>query len=134
MPVEGELWIVGGDDASGIGALGVGASLIVEEAQFAVHSVLFEDASTSVNQREGWVHTIRQNPGILETHLKATVTGEVFIRRAIQGSPSTRNFEIKHIGYSNNSHGHRSVAAAYPLSPDPMKSRSPSKRSVLLTS
>ena len=114
MPAEGELWIVGNDDASGIGALGVAAGLIAEEAQFTVHSVLFEDITLSVEEREGWVHTIRQNPKILEDHLKVTDAGEVLIRRAVQGSPSVKSAEIKNVGFSKNSHGHRSVAAAYP--------------------
>lgn len=119
MPAEGELWITGNDDAAGIGALGVTAGLIAEEAQFTVHSVLFEDISLTVDEREGWIHTIRQNPKILEDHLKVTAAGEVLVRRAVQGSPSTRNFEIRHFGYSKNSHGHRSVAAAYPPLPGP---------------
>lgn len=114
MPTEGELWIVGNDDAAGIGALGVAAGLVAEEAQFTVHSVLFEDATLSVEEREGWVHTIRQNPKILEDHLKVTDAGEVLVRRAVQGSPSVRPVEVKNVGYSKNSHGHRSVAAAYP--------------------
>ena len=119
MPTEGELWIIGNDDAAGIGALGVAAGLVAEEAQFTVHSVLFEDTTLSVGEREGWVHTIRQNPKILEDHLKVTAAGEVLVRRAVQGSPSTRSFEINHVGYSKNSHGHRSVAAAYPPLPGP---------------
>jgi len=114
MPIGGELWIVGNDDAAGIGALGVAAGLIAEEAQFTVHSVLFEDTTLSVEEREGWVHTIRQNPKILEDHLKVTDAGEVLIRRAVQGSPSTRPVDIKTVGYSKNTHAHRSVAAAYP--------------------
>ena len=114
MPTEGELWIVGNDDAAGIGALGVAAGLIAEEAQFIVHSVLFEDTSLTVDEREGWVHTIRQNPKILEDHLKVTDSGEVLVRRAVQGSPSIKPAEIKSVGYSKNAHGHRSVAAAYP--------------------
>ena len=114
MPTEGELWIVGNDDAAGIGALGAAAGLIAEEAQFTVHSVLFEDTTLTVEEREGWIHTIRPNPKILEDHLKVTSAGEVLVRRAVQGSPSVRPAEIKNIGYSKNSHGHRSVAAAYP--------------------
>ena len=114
MPTEGELWIVGNDDASGIGALGAAAGLIAEEAQFTVHSVLFEDTTLTVEEREGWIHTIRPNPKILEDHLKVTSAGEVLVRRAVQGSPSVRPAEIKNIGYSKNSHGHRSIAAAYP--------------------
>ena len=114
MPTEGELWIVGNDDAAGIGALGVAAGLIAEEAQFTVHSVLFEDTNLTVEEREGWIHTIRQNPKVLEDHLKVTEAGEVLVRRAVQGSPSIRPTEIKSIGYSKNTHGHRSVAAAYP--------------------
>ena len=119
MPAEGELWIAGNDDAAGIGALGVAAGLIAEEAQFTVHSVLFEDTSLAVEEREGWIHTIRQNPKILEGHLKVTAAGEILVRRAVQGSPSTKNVEIRHFGYSKNSHGHRSVAAAYPPLPGP---------------
>ena len=38
MFTGGELWIAGNDDAGGIGALGVAAGLIAEEAQFTVHS------------------------------------------------------------------------------------------------
>ena len=114
MPTEGELWIVGNDDATGIGALGVAAGLIAEEAQFTVHSILFEDTTLSDEEREGWIHTIRQNPKILEDHLKVTDAGEVLVRRAVQGSPSIKPAEIKSVGYSKNVHGHRSVAAAYP--------------------
>jgi hypothetical protein len=119
MPTEGELWIVGNDDAAGIGALGVAAGLIAEEAQFTVHSVLLEDTTLSAEEREGWIHTIRQNPKILEDHLKVTDAGEVLVRRAVQGSPSIKPAEIKNIGYSKNAHGHRSVAAAYPPSVGP---------------
>ena len=119
MSAEGELWIIGNDDAAGIGALGVAAGLIAEESQFTVHSVLFEDTSMSVDEREGWIHTIRQNPKILEDHLKVAADGEVLVRRAVQGTPSTKNFEICHFGYSKNSHGHRSVAAACPPLPGP---------------
>ena len=118
-PAEGELWVVGNDDAAGIGALGVAAGLIAEETQFTVHSVLFEDTSLSVDEREGWIHTIRQNPRILEDHLKVTAAGEVLVRRAIQGSPGLRTVEISHFGYSKNSHGHRSVTATYPPLPGP---------------
>lgn len=114
MPIQGELWIVGEDDATGIGALGVAAGLIAEEAQFTVHSVLFEDAASSVEEREGWIGRIRQNPRILEDHLKVTVDGEVLVRRAVQGSPSVKPAEFKSVGYSKNTHGNRSVAAAYP--------------------
>ena len=121
MPTEGELWIVGNDDAAGIGALGVAAGLIAEEAQFTVHSVLFEDTTLSEEEREGWIHTIRQNPKILEDHLKVTDAGEVLVRRAVQGSPSIRPAEIKSVGYSKNAHGHRSVAAAYPSPAGPGK-------------
>lgn len=114
MSTQGELWIVGNDDATGIGALGIAAGLIAEEAQFTVHSVLFEDAASSVEEREGWVRSIRQNPKILEDHLKVTADGEVLVRRAIQGSPSVKPAEFKSVGYSKNAHGNRSVAAAYP--------------------
>ena len=103
IPAEGESWIIGNDDAPGIGALGVAVDLISEEVQFNVHSVLFDDISLSVHDRERWVHTIRQNPKILETHLKVTAAGEVLVRRVVRGSSSTRRFEICNIGYSKNS-------------------------------
>jgi len=119
MPAEGELWIIGNDDAAGISVLGVNAGLIAEEAQFTAHSVLFEDTSMSVDGREGWIYTIRHNPKILEDHLKVTVSSEVLVRRAVQGSPSYKDFEIHHVGYSKNSHSRRSVAAAYPPLPGP---------------
>lgn len=114
MSAEGELWIVGNDDAAGIGALGIAAALTAEEVQFTVHSVLFEDTTLSIEEREGWIHTIRQNPKILEDHLKVTSAGEVLVRRAVQGSPSIKPAVIKNVGYSRNAHGHGSVAAAYP--------------------
>ena len=119
MAAEGELWVTGNDDAAGIGALGVAAGLIAEEAQFTVRSVLFEDTSLSFDEREGWICTIRQNPKILEGHLKVTPAGEVLVRRAVQASPATRDFKIRHFGYSRNSHGHQSIAAAYPPLPGP---------------
>ena len=114
MSAEGELWIVGNDDAAGIGALGVAAGLIAEETQFTVHSVLFEVTTLSIEEREEYIHTIRQNPKILEDHLKITGAGEVLVRRAVQGSPAIRPTEIKSVGYLKNAHGHHSVAAAYP--------------------
>ncbi|KAF9645762.1 hypothetical protein BDM02DRAFT_3189448, partial [Thelephora ganbajun] len=114
ISTEAELWIVGNDDAAGIGALGVAAAFIAEEPQFTVHSVLFEDTTLSVEEREGWIHTIRRNPKVLEDHLKVTATGEVLVRRAVQGSLAIKPAVIKGIRYSKNAHGHRSVAAAYP--------------------
>ena len=119
MPAGGEMWIIRNDDANGIGALGVAAGLIAEEVQFTVRSVLFEDISLSVNEREGLIHTIRHNRKILEHHLKVTAAGKVLVRRAVQGSPTTRDFDIRHIGYAKNSHDQRSVAAAFPLLPGP---------------
>ena len=119
MPAEGKLWIAGNDDATGIGALDVATGLITEEAQFAVHSVLFEDTFLAVEEREGWIRTIRQNPKILEGHLKVTAAGEILVHRAVQGSQSTKNFKIRHFRYSKNSHGHQSVAAVHLPLPRP---------------
>ena len=79
-----------------------------------MHSVLFEATTLSVEEREGWIHTIRQNPKTLEDHLKVTGAGEVFVRRAVRGSPSVKPAVIRNVGYSKNAHGHHSVAAAYP--------------------
>jgi len=115
------MWIIRKDNATGIGAMGVAAGPTAEEVQFTVRSVLFEDPSLSVDQHEDWIHAIRHNPKTLEDHLKITAAGNVLIRRTVHGSPSTRNFEIRRIGYSKNSHGHRSVAAAYPHLSGPNK-------------
>jgi hypothetical protein len=114
MPQGGELWVVGNDDAAGIGALGVAAGLIAEEAQFTVHSVLFEDTSLTIEEREGWVHTIRQNPKILEDHLKVSSSGELLVRRAVQGSAKVRPMPVRSVGFVTNAHGTRSVSAIYP--------------------
>ena len=66
MSAEGKLWIIGNDDAAGIGALGVAAGLIVEEGRFTVHTVLFEDTSMSVclltNARAGSTPSARTRP------------------------------------------------------------------------
>jgi len=80
------------------------------EAQFTVHSILFVDTSLSVDEHVGWIHTICHDSKVLEDHLKTTAPGEVLVRHAVQGSPSTKNFEIHHVGYSKNSHTRRSVA------------------------
>jgi hypothetical protein len=114
MSSEGELWIIGNNDAAGIGALGVAAGLVAEEAQFTVHSVLFEDTSLSVAEREKWIHTIRQNPKILEDHLKCSKSGDVLVRRAVQGSAKVKPATIRSVGISTNSHGTRSISAIYP--------------------
>ena len=62
MSAEGELWIARNDDAAGISALGDAAGLNSEETQFTIHSVLFEDTSLTVDEHEGWIHTLRQIP------------------------------------------------------------------------
>jgi hypothetical protein len=114
IPQRGELWVSGNDDAAGIGALGVAAALIAEEPQFTVHSVLFEDTSLTVQEREGWVHTIRLNPQVLEDHLKVSSSGELLVRRAIQGSAKVRPMHIHSVGFVTNAHGRRSISAIYP--------------------
>jgi hypothetical protein len=52
MSPEGELWVCGNDDATGIAA-----GLVAEEARFTIHSVLFKDKSEkTVEQCESWIH------------------------------------------------------------------------------
>ena len=47
--------------------------------------------------------------------------GEELVRRAVQGSPTTKKVEIRHSGYLKSSHGHQSVAAPCLPLPEPNK-------------
>ena len=78
-----ELWILGDDDAIGIGALGIAACIIAELPNFTVRSLLFEDDSLSEEAREEIVQSLRRSPSLLEQHLKYTRAGDVFVRRLV---------------------------------------------------
>jgi hypothetical protein len=82
-----EIWILGDDDAIGIGALGIAACIIAESPNFTVRSLLFENYSLSMEARGEIVYSLRRNPSLLEQHLKYTATGHVFVRRLVY--PST---------------------------------------------
>ena len=81
-----EIWIVGNDDAIGIGALGIAACLIAESPNFVVRSLLFEDHALGTKARDGIVRSLRRNTSFLEQHMKYTSNGDIFVRRLVYGS------------------------------------------------
>ena len=83
---DSEIWIVGDDDAIGIGALGIAACVIAESPDFVVRSLLFEDHGLGTKARDDIVRRLRRNPSLLEQHMKYTATGDVFVRRLVYGS------------------------------------------------
>ena len=80
---DSEIWILGDDNAIGIGALGIAACIIAETPNFIVRSLLFENNSLTTEAREEVVHSLRRTPSLLEQHLKYTGTGDVFVRRLV---------------------------------------------------
>ena len=78
-----EIWILGDDNAIGIGGLGIAACIIAEVPNFTVRSLLFEDESLTLEAREEIVRSLRRTPSLLEQHLKYTRTGDVFVRRLV---------------------------------------------------
>lgn len=81
-----EVWILGDDNAIGVGALGIAACIIAELPNFTVRSLLFEDDSLNQDAREEIVQSLRRAPSLLEQHLKYTDTGDVFVRRLVYHS------------------------------------------------
>lgn len=81
-----EIWIVGDDDAIGIGALGIAACVIAESPDFVVRSLVFEDHGLDIKARDDIVRSLRRNSSLLEQHMKYTATGDVFVRRLVYGS------------------------------------------------
>lgn len=81
-----EIWILGNDNAIGIGGLGIAACIIAESPNFTVRSMLFEDESLTLEAREEIVRSLRLTPSLLEQHLKYTRTGDVFVRRLVYHS------------------------------------------------
>lgn len=83
---DSEIWIVGDDDAIGIGALGIAACIIAESPDFVVRSLVFEDHRLNTKARNDIVRSLRRNSSLLEQHMKYTATGNVFVRRLVYGS------------------------------------------------
>ena len=83
---DSEIWIVGDDDALGIGALGIAACIIAESPNFVVRSLVFENLGLDTKARDDIVRSLRRNPYLLEQHMKYTATGDVFVRRLVYGS------------------------------------------------
>lgn len=81
-----EIWILGNDNAIGVGGLGIAACIIAESPNFTVHSLLFEDESLTLEARDEIVRSLRRIPSLLEQHLKYTRTGDVFVRRLVYHS------------------------------------------------
>ena len=81
-----EIWIVGDDDAIGVGALGIAACLIAESPDFVVWSLLFEDHMLGIKARDGIMRSLHRNPLFLEQHMKYTSNGDIFVRRLVYGS------------------------------------------------
>ena len=81
-----EIWILGNDNAIGVGGLGIAACIIAESPNFTVRSLLFEDDSLTLEAREEIVRSLRRTPSLLEQHLKYTRTGDVFVRRLVYHS------------------------------------------------
>jgi len=110
-----ELWILGDDDASGIGALGIAACIAAESPDFTVHSLLFEDHDITPANREAWVQTLRQNPKLLEQHMKITRRGELYVRRLVHGSPDVKAVPVPSISITS-SFAARGLSACFPPS------------------
>ncbi|KAH7890103.1 putative nonribosomal peptide synthetase [Phlebopus sp. FC_14] len=109
---EAELWIIGNDDAAGIGALGIASCVIAESPEYKVYSVLFEDHSLDEVAREMAVHDLRRNVLLLEQHTKISKNGEVYVRRLVHGGKETKEVEIPATGLLSGPSG--SLSAYFP--------------------
>lgn len=114
-----ELWITGNDDAAGIGALGVAACVAAESPDYTVRSLLFEDHTLEKDEREGWVHMLRQKPYSLEQHMKISTAGELFVRRLVHGGLKLKDIEIPAVVGTPSGSGALSISAAFPPSVGP---------------
>lgn len=83
---DAELFVLGNDDAAGIGALGLSTCLSAELPRYSVRCVLFEDHDLSMAQRESIVHNLRSTPTILEHAHKITKSGQLFVNKLIYGA------------------------------------------------
>ena len=80
---DSEMWIIGDDNAVGMGALGIAACVIAESPNFVVRSLLFEDHGLGTKARDDIVRSLHQRPSLLEQHMKYTRTGDIFVRRLV---------------------------------------------------
>jgi len=85
-----EIWILGDDNAIGIGALGIAACIIAETPNFIVRSLLFQNDSFTAEAREEIVQSLRRTPSLLEQRLKYSGTGDVFVCRLVYNSIDTQ--------------------------------------------
>ncbi|KAF8422288.1 hypothetical protein L210DRAFT_989301 [Boletus edulis BED1] len=111
---EAELWIIGNDDAAGIGALGVASCIIAESPEYQVFSVLFEDHSLDEAAREKIAHDLRKNSLLLlEQHMGISKNGDVFVRRLVHGGEDVKSACISAAGLTGAS---GALAAYFPPS------------------
>lgn len=89
LPGSTELWVLGNDDAAGIGAMGL-VSCIAAENEVDVRSLIFEDHSLDKAGREAVIQSLRRKPGLLEQHMKVTRDGDLLVRRLVSGSPQSK--------------------------------------------
>lgn len=90
LSVGSELWIVGNDDAAGFGAVGITACMAAESPDFTVRTLIFENHDISPEAKAVVIHSLRQNPLLLEQHLKWSCDGEIFVRRLVYSSPEVK--------------------------------------------
>jgi hypothetical protein len=90
LSASSELWIVGNDDASGCGAMGITACVAAESPDYTVRTLLFENHEISPEVRAEIIYSLRQSPLLLEQHLKYSCDGEIFVRRLVYGSPEVK--------------------------------------------
>jgi len=118
MATEGELWVIGSDDAAGIGALGVSAGLIAEEAQFTVYSVLFGTLPCLLmNARAGSTPSVT-TLGSWEATSRLPCPARFWFAVPSKDRPAPRTSRFT-TSDTPRTHGQRSVAAAFPLLPGP---------------
>lgn len=102
---DSELWIVGNDDALGVGATAVAACILAETPVYRVYSLLFEDHSLSAEDRERIVYLLRKSPLLLEQHMKYSRDGDIFVRRLVYAAAPVENTTVSDTGLTFNSDG-----------------------------
>ncbi|KAH9923014.1 putative nonribosomal peptide synthetase [Amylocystis lapponica] len=109
-----ELWVVGNDDAAGIGALGVAACLAAESPDYIVRSILFEDQTMEQDEREAIIHMVRQKPYPLEQHMKVASSGDLYVRRLVHGGQNVKDIAVQAVGASLSPSGAVTLSASFP--------------------
>ncbi|KAI8820281.1 putative nonribosomal peptide synthetase [Fimicolochytrium jonesii] len=109
-----ELYIVGNDDAAGIGALGVAACFAAEQPEFTVRSILFEDQTLSEQDRNALIYSLRKNPELLEQHMRLTKDGKLTVRRLVPSDLAVKQPDAEHMQLVRSAAGNWELAAYFP--------------------